>query len=166
MKSFEGVQGVRIDSTAFWEKRSWRSFVELSLASAGTTTYKIVSAKPFLLTKQQLSCDAGALKVEIIVGGTPGGTFSTGAGQPIQKNRLDGTSGTTGMLITSGGTITGGSSQEVLRVAAGGGNNTTSVNASEQSIRGLPAGTYYIKVTAGTGAATGVYAIEWDEFPV
>jgi hypothetical protein len=161
-RCYDGAQLVRIESHGFWTKRQWRSFAEVSLAAGASVTYRIVASKPFLLTRQQLSCDSGALRAEIFLSPTPSGTWTAGSGQPIQKNRLDGLSGTSAITVTSGGAITGGTVVEILRTTAGSGGNVQTVSASENSIRGLPAGTYYIRLTA-TGASTGVYYLEWEE---
>lgn len=163
-RSFDGAQLVRVESHGFWKKLQWRSYVDITLATGASVTYRIIANKPFLLTRQQLMCDSGALKAEIFLAPTPSGTWTSTTGQPIQKNRLDGTSGTSSMQVASGGTITGGTQAEVLRVAAASGGNLQTVSAAENSIRGLPAGTYYIKLTA-IGAGTGVYNLEWEELP-
>ena len=72
-----------------------------------------------------------------------------------------------GISIESGGTVTGGTVVEVVRVVAA--NSTaqqSTVGGSVADERGLPAGTYHLKLeNISNGAAKGVYSLFWEERP-
>jgi hypothetical protein len=71
------------------------------------------------------------------------------------------------VTIASGGTVTGGTVVELFRVTA------ANATAQQQTVlgaasteRGLPAGTYYLRLeNIGNSAATGVYSLIWEERP-
>lgn len=55
---------------------------------------------------------------------------------------------------------------EVLVVSSGSGGSVKTVTAAAtgSSIRGLPAGTYFIEITAGPdSAANGIYSLQWED---
>lgn len=154
--------------TSFFEGREFRSFFEFSLANGVAQVLKFVSPVDFILFGQDIGMDAGGLRMSAITGGVAGGTYNVTlpiigknrmAERPLPQYLAQAT-------ITTGGTVTGGTEVEVLRMAAGGGllSAAATVGAGVSSERGLPAGTYFIKILGNTlTTTTGVYTLWWEE---
>jgi hypothetical protein len=167
----EHFRRLRVDpgQTGFFEGREFRTFKEFSIPTATPYIIKFVSPIDFILWQQHLFVDSESVKLSIIIGGTEGGTFSDVL-PLIGKNRMS-TRKTPFyepvVSITGGGTLTGGTVVEVVRVlTAGAGGQRTTVGASQSDERGLPAGTYYVKLENYTsGTSTGTYSIVWEERP-
>jgi hypothetical protein len=160
---------VKVDpaQTGFFEGREFRSFLEFSLAAGASIVGRFTSPINFILFSQHLELDAGGVKLEVYVGATPGGTFST-ALPIIGKNRMsDAPVYTPVVTLATGGTVTGGTLVDVVRlVAPGTGSNQSTVQGGQSDERGLPAGTYYLKLTSiVAGNTTGVYRLWWEERP-
>lgn len=156
---------VDTDRTAFWEGRSFRTFVELNVGMASTFVIRVTAVQGFIITQQNLSLDTGVLRFSSAQGGTPGGTF--GAALPtFGKNRLPDVSPVpvVSLALASGGTHTGGTESEVIRMTNLVPGQSTA-NTSGFAQRGLPAGVYYLRFqNTGMAAATGVYSLEWEEY--
>lgn len=152
--------------TGFFERREFRISQELSILSGQSLTFRFSSPVNFILWEQVLECDANLLKFEAVVGGTPSGTFNTPV--PIWgKNRMTEQPEHVGQVtISTGGTVTGGQLAEVLRIqAAGATAQRSSVGGTIGSERGLPAGDYYLRLSAIGGDVTGTFALVWEERP-
>ncbi len=151
--------------TAFWEGREFRAGYEFSIAAGATQVLRVTAPGDFILLAQGLSVDSGSVRFSAALGGTPGGSFSSSI-QVFGRNRMSVVSPVpvSALLLDTGGTHTGGVESEVIRVAnAGPGVQTVAVGA--QSERGLPAGTYYLRLfNYGVGTCTGVYTLSWEEF--
>lgn len=161
---------IRVDvaETSFFEGREFRSFLELNIAAGQTQVVKFVATKDFILHEQSLAIENGALRMSAVASdGTPGGSFNVSL-PIIGKNRMTERplpyyeSTTT---ITTGGTHTGGTEVEVLRLlTANATAQQSTVGGTVASERGLPAGTYYIRLAnVGSGAVVGVYNLFWEE---
>lgn len=161
---------IRVDvaETSFFEGREFRTFLELNIAAGATQVVRFTATKNFILHEQTLSIDSGSLRMSAVAGdGTPGGTFNVPL-PVIGKNRMterpapyyEATS-----TLATGGTHTGGTEVEVLRlVAANATAQQSSVGAAVATERGLPAGTYYIRLqNVGSGAVVGIYSLFWEE---
>jgi len=167
--SKEKYRRLRVDigQTGFFEGREFRTFKELNIPVATSLVIKFTALVDFILFEQSLVIDAGSCRFTAITGGTEGGTFSEVL-PVIGKNRLTARPTpyyTAQNSLTAGGTITGGTIVEVVRVVTA---NATAqqqtVGGSQDSARGLPAGTYYLKIeNIGTGSVTGVYSLAWEE---
>lgn len=152
--------------TGFFDRREFRISVELSVEVATPLVFKFSSPVNFILWEQSLSVDANMVKFEAVVGGTPGGTFAT----PITiwgKNRMDIIPEYIGQVtVSTGGSVTGGQVAEVLRVKSSGATGQqTSIGEAVATERGLPAGDYYLRLTAIGGTATGTFSLVWEERP-
>jgi hypothetical protein len=165
---------VDIGQTGFWEGREFRISEKLSIPSATPLVMKFVAPVNFILTLQTLSCDAEAIEFEAFRDsqGTEGGTF--GDTVAIYSNNTQSTTPDyTGQIsITSGGTFTpdalpAGKAVEFIRLkTANATAQRTTVGGAVAGERGLGAGTYYLKFTNyGSGTATGVYTLVWQEQP-
>lgn len=169
--SKEKFRRLRVDvaQTGFFESREFRSFKEFSIPATESYVIKFTSPIDFILFEQKLVVDAGAIRLTAVLGGTEGGTFSENL-PIIGKNRMS-TRPTPfyvpQVTISAGGTIAGGTVVEVVRVVAA---NATaqqqSVGSGQDSERGLPAGSYLLKLeNIGNSTATGVYSLVWEERP-
>lgn len=161
---------VDIGQTSFFEGREFRTFFEFNIASGATAVLKYVSTVNFVLSRQELNLDDGKIRLSVVAsGGTEGGTFST-ALPIIGRNRMSERptpNYASQVAVSTGGTHTGGIEVEVIRLVT---SNATaqqiSVGSSVSDERGLPAGTYYVRLNNfGSGDATGTYNISWEERP-
>ena len=172
----DGFRRLRVDpaQTGFFEGREFRTFYEFNIPSGQSVIIKFSSTVDFILFKQSLEVDAGAIRLSAITGATESTAFATPL-PVIGKNRMSTRrkyptgSGfyETQVTLNSGGTITGGTVVEVARVVS---SNATAqqqtVGGQQSDERGLPAGTYHLKLeNLSNNAATGVYSLFWEERP-
>jgi hypothetical protein len=177
--SSEGFRRLRVDQgqTSLFEGREFRSFFEFNIPSGNVQIFKFVSPIDFVLFEQSLSVDAGSIRFQALTGATEVATFNT-ALPIIGKNRMAQrkqpyytsviTITTHAAPVVFGSGVTGGTVVENTRIVAA---NATAqqqtVSGGAQSERGLSAGTYYLRLhNFGSGAATGVYSLFWEEKPV
>lgn len=176
----EGYGRVRVDQgqTGFFEGREFRTFYEFNLPANNVQTLKFVSTVNFMLFEQSLSVDAGSVRLEAFINATEIATFNTHL-PVIGKNRMTTrlapfytsqiavTTHATPVALGSSINTTGATRTDLSRVVAS--NSTAqqqSVSGGTQSERGLPAGTYYVRLhNFGNGNATGVYSLIWEERP-
>lgn len=169
----EGFRRIRVDQaqTGFFEGREFRTFAEFDIPSGQSLVLRFASSVDFILFSQNLSVDQGAIRLTAIVNGVSGGTWA--ALPVIGKNRMtsrrlyEGGYYQSKATLESGGTMTGGAVVEVVRVVA---DNSTAqqstVGGSVADERGLPAGTYHLRLeNISNGAAKGVYSLFWEERP-
>lgn len=167
----EGFRRLRVDSgqTGFFEGREFRTFYEMNIASGASVYIRFVSPVDFILSEQSLTLDGGSIRFTALTGATPSGTYST-ALPVIGKNRML-TRKTpfysSQVTLATGGTATGGTVVELFRVvAANASAQQQTVLGASSTERGLPAGTYFLRLeNIGNGAATGVYSLIWEERP-
>lgn len=167
----EGYRRVRVDSgqTGFFEGREFRTFREFSIPTGQSLFIKFVSPIDFILFEQSLTLDAGSVRFTALTGSTEATPFNTPL-PVVGKNRMALRPlpyYVPVILVTTGGTVTGGTIVEVFRVVAA---NATAqqqtVGGAAQTERGLPAGTYYLRIeNIGNATATGVYSLFWEERP-
>lgn len=153
-RTFRGAQ-LRADFTmGLVGKRKFRVYREFT----GATVLRFTAGRDFLLTTQDLQLDAGQARVAIMVGGTPGGTF-TDIPTKFCMNTIGGDSAGFS-TVAAGGTFTGGTERDVMRANAGGGAGAG--RPSSAGIRMLGAGTFYMVITV-TGTTSGIYSFEFEE---
>lgn len=164
LRSFRGALLVQLHSLGFFEGRQFRAYREFNLAANAVVTMRVVATTPFMLTWQSLQLIAGDARGVIVVGATPTGTW---AALPTvnPKYRIGMSPVSAQSLDVLTGTLAGGSEREVLLCAAStGGSVKSGLGATDLAApRGLPAGTYYITITAGANGCVGIYAIEWED---
>lgn len=177
--SVQNFRRMRVDTgqTGFYEGREFRTFFEFNIPSGNVQVFKFVSPIDFMLFEQTLTVDAGSIRFQALIGATEVATFNTSL-PVIGKNRMAQrkqpyytpvitiTTHAAPVVLNSG--ITGGTVVENVRIVA---TNATAqqqtVSGGAQSERGLPIGTYYLRLhNFGSGAATGVYSLFWEERPV
>ncbi|MNQ72238.1 hypothetical protein D3C85_869370 [compost metagenome] len=176
--STEGYRRLRVDvgQTGFFRGKEFRGFFEFNIPAGQVQTFKFTSPVNFILIEQNISVDAGSIRFQAFgsTGVTEVATFATPL-LVVGKNRMTErefpyyvpqvTINTHSAPVALNSDITGGTVVEVVRVVAA---NATaqqqSVSGGAQTERGLPAGSYYLRLhNFGSGAATGVYAIVWEE---
>lgn len=174
----DGFRRLKVDpgQTGLLEGREFRTFYEFNIPAGQVQVLKVVSPVDFMLFEQSLSVDSGSIRFQAITGATDVATFNTSL-PIIGKNRMAQrrtpyytpviTASTHASPVAFGSGISGGIVVENSRVVA---SNATAqqqtVSGGSQSERGLPAGTYYLRLhNFGTGPATGVYSIFWEERP-
>lgn len=160
---------VDVAQTGFFEGKEFRTFKELSIASATTLVIKAVVPINIILFLLDLDTEVGFLKVETVVGGTEGGTFSetlplfstntmSEKPQPAYVQQT---------VLTAGGTHTGGTILDIIRSkAVDNSKRAASVGAGASDERGIGANTYYFRlVNIGADTITGVFKARWEERP-
>lgn len=169
--STEGFRRLRVDAgqTGFFEGREFRTFYELNIATGSSAYIRFISPVDFIIFEQSLTLDAGGIRFTALTSATPSGTYSVNL-PVIGKNRMASRKTpyyTPQATLATGGTATGGTVVELFRVVA------ANATAQQQTVlgaasteRGLPAGTYYLRLeNIGNSAATGVYSLIWEERP-
>lgn len=162
----EGFRRLRVDpaQTSFFEGREFRTFKEWNSSTTGTYVVKVVVPINIILFDLAISIDSGEVRVETLVGGTEGGTFSeilpvipantmTSRPTPLYAPQV---------VLTAGGTHTGGAVLDVLRAkTADNSNFASSVGARPSDERGVAANTYYFRITLSS--VTGTFKARWEE---
>lgn len=162
-----GQSRVQVDvgQTGFFTGREMRTFYEFNIPSAGSLVIKAQSDVDVFLNQFIVDLWAAELRVELIAGGTEGGTFST-ALPSLKANGINQTY-ISQVAMSAGGTHSGGTVQDLFQLYAV--QNPAKGSATEAGSTdplGFPAGTYYIKLTnINSVAATGVFKARWEERP-
>jgi hypothetical protein len=158
---------LRVDSgqTGFFAGREARTFYEFSIASGATQVIKVVSLTDTIVQTFSLELDLASLRLELVVGGTEGGTFATPL--PIFKTNTMSTASDYAPQVTMnrGGTHTGGTVVDLLTAISGSNENkAVSQTATENLPQGFAAGTFYIRLINTDGnIATGIFRARWEE---
>jgi hypothetical protein len=164
-----GTKRLRVDQgqTSFWQGKQYRTFQELNIAGGASHTIRIVTGVNTILKGLSLNILTGDARMEVLGGGTAGGTF--GVTLPvIRRSTMTVTPVVASLnVLTSGGTQTGGTLLDVVRVAAAeaqGNRKESSVGGSQDDERGVAPGTFFYRINAvGAVAVTGVINISWEE---
>jgi len=163
----EGTRRMKTDpgSTAFYEGREFYTFRQFDITGGTTEVIKVVASGDTIVQTFGASLVLGELRVELVVGGTEGGTFGT----PLPILRANGMSEaptvSAGVTMAAGGTHTGGTVVDVLLLNAGSpAAQASEVSASEDLPIGFPAGTYYIRLVSINNAnAQGIFRARWEQ---
>lgn len=160
---------LRVDSgqTGFFAGREARTFYEFSIATGASQVIKVVSPVDTVVQIFGVELDLAEMRVELVIGGTEGGTFDTAL--PIFKtNTMSSSSDYTPQITMSlGGTHTGGTVVDLLTAISGDKlQKSTSVTVSETLPLAFSAGTFYIRLINTDGAtAAGIFRARWEERP-
>lgn len=154
---------------SFFAGTQARSFRELNLAAGASLYVRMVRPVDVILRKLGLFVNAGEIRREIYRSATPAGVWAESL-PVIAKNETTGRP--TPLYIPqshleAGGSFTGGILYDVIHVkTAGGTGQQSTVGGNRDDILGAPAGTGYYKFSnPGSGTATGIFTISWDELP-
>jgi len=155
---------VDVGQTSFFAGREFRTFRDINLTDS-TLVIKGVVPIDLILFGLEVQLISGQLRVETVVGGTEGGSFS----EPIPVYARNTMSERPTpfyepqVVVTAGGTHTGGTVIDVLlNKTATNANFASSVGLAPGDERGVGAGTYYIRLIA-TGATVGTFKSRWEE---
>lgn len=160
---------IRVDvgQTGFFAGREARTFYEFSIASGATQVIKVVSPTNTIVQMFSVELELASIRVELVSGGTEGGTFNTAL--PIFKTNTMSTASsyTPQVTMNRGGTHTGGTVVDLLTAVSGANpNKSVASSASENLPQGFSAGTFYIRLINTDGAtATGIFRARWEERP-
>ena len=158
---------VDVGQTGFFAGREARTFYEFSIPSGQTQVIKVVSPTNTIVQTFAVELELAAIRLELRVGGTEGGTFNTAL--PIFKtNTMTEQSGYEPQVtMNRGGTHTGGTLVDVLTAVSGANpNKSVASSASEDLPNAFAAGTFYIKLINTDGAtASGIFRARWEERP-
>lgn len=169
-------QRLRVDpgQTGFFAGRMFRSFSTQVIPVAGPSVqFRFVSPIDFILWSQVLTLTQGALRLEVFTGATDSGGWVTEL-PIIGVNRMAERPApfyTPLITIQTAGNFTGGTLVDTMIINAGNnqGNQSSQNAGGETTERGLPAGTYFIRLSTLTGgiapldAAQFLYTLTWEE---
>lgn len=158
---------VRVDvgQTGFFAGREVRMFYEFSIATETSQVIKIVAPVDTILQTFAVELDLAEIRVELVSGGTEGGTFGTSI-QTFRTNTMSTASAYSPQVTMAyGGTHTGGTVIDVLTAFSGANKNKAISSAGAENLPiGFPAGTYYIRLINTDGAtASGIFRAQWEE---
>lgn len=177
-----GFDRVRVDvgQTGFFEGREFRSYFEFStdastsLAVGATRNFKFTCPVDFILQSQIVEVDKGGVRIQVFLGSTDGGGWSTipiiGKNRsPTRRIFPDGNYYVGQATFSTGGTLSGGTQSDVIRCRTASQTvSASNVGAAQDDVRYLPAGTYFIRMQPLAGvndASEGIYSISWEERP-
>lgn len=155
---------VDVAQTGFFAGREFRTFKEWTAAATETYVIKAVVPIDIILFELGMQLDEGAVRIETLIGGTEGGSFSetlpifptntmTEKPQPPYVNQV---------VLTAGGTLSGGTLLDQLRAKTSGNTNfAASVGTSAGAERGVGPNTYYFRLTLA--GAIGTFKARWEE---
>lgn len=168
-------QRLRVDpgQTGFFAGRMFRSFVQLVIPVAGPSVqFRFTAPVDFILWEQKLVLTQGAVQLQIFTGSTPSGVWTplpvigvnrmAERPQPYYEPQI---------TIDTGGDFTGGTLLDpmIVRASSNLGNQGSQNVGGETTERGIPASTYYGRISTLTGgiapvdAAQLIYSLTWEE---
>lgn len=168
-------QRLRVDpgQTGFFAGRMFRTYTEQIIPVAGPSVqFRFVAPVDFILWSQILTLLQGAIRLQIFTAGTPSGVWTE---LPIIGiNRMAERPSpyyTPLCTVATGGDFTGGTEVDrmLVRASSNLGNQGSQNVGGETTERGLPAGTYYGRLSTLTGGASVVdaaqliYSLFWEE---
>ena len=161
---------LRVDpgQTGFFAGREFRAFYDFNIADGGSFILRAETSVNVILYDFTVDLELGDLEIELVGGGTQGGTFTTNV--PILKtnNMTDISDYQTNVLMTGNGTHTGGTIFDKFRIFVGDNlAKTGSKTASEQYPIGFAPGVYYIRLKnlVNNKQAKGIFRARWEERP-
>jgi hypothetical protein len=160
-KHAEVVANLNPDQVAFFAGREFRTFKEFSIPQNQSFNIKVVSTKDTIVYQFGADLSAGSVKIELVTGGTEGGTYSQTA--PVFRCNTMSIAPvvTSGITFTANGTHTGGTVVDLLFADVGKG---VDASASKEYPQGFAAGTFYIRITnLSNQTSTGIFRARWEE---
>lgn len=155
---------VDVAQTGFFEGREFRTFREWTTATNGSFVIRVTVPLNVILFDLNVTAEEGSARIETLVGGTVGGSFSETLPAINRNNMTDRPIYSPQVTMAAGGTHTGGTLLDVLRVKTSGNSNfASSVSSGAGDERGIAPNTYYFRITF-TGFI-GVFRAWWEERP-
>jgi len=158
---------VTVGRSCFFAGRQRSTFYQYSIPTTESKVIKVVAGVNTLVQNFGATLNVAALRVELVTGGTEGGTFGTEL--PVLQTNTMTTVGeyTSQVTLAVGGTHSGGTIIDVLDLNAGTpARQAVAASATESEPLGFAPGTYYIRLVNTDGAtATGIFKARWEERP-
>lgn len=149
------------DLVAFYAGREFRTYKEFSIVQGGSYNIKVVSSSDTIVYQFGADLSAGSVKIELVTGGTEGGSFTDSATVFNCNTMSIAPSVSSGVTLTANGTHTGGTVVDLLFADVGKG---VDASASEEYPQGFSAGTFYIRITnLSNQTSTGIFRARWEE---
>jgi hypothetical protein len=160
-----GVMLVEESSAAFREGRQYFAFHEFSVNGNSSTAIKVVIASDTLMRDFFVDTVSSNMSVEIVSGGTEGGSFNVPIPIFSTNNMSSAPVRPTTSVFTAGGTVTGGTTLDKFLLNAGNNiNQSTRQHGGEDFPVGFPAGTYYVRLTTLVNTTgIGIFKARWSE---
>jgi hypothetical protein len=156
-----------VGQTGFFAGREVFMFHEFSIPTGASQVIKVVAPVNTIVQRFSVELDLASIRVELVAGGTEGGTFDTSI--PVFRTNTMSTASnyTPQVTMAYGGTHTGGTVVDVLTAISGDKlQKSTASTATEDLPVAFPAGTYYIRIINTDGAtASGIFRARWEERP-
>lgn len=152
------------DEIAFYAGREFRTFQEFSIAQGASSVIKVVSTGDTIVYEFSIRLTAESAKLELVTGGTEGGSFSTAL--PILRCNTMSVCPvvTSGVTMNSGGTHSGGTVADIIYADTGQGSGAKAEGFTQDYPTGFAAGTFYVRITnTGNNTCTGVFRARWEE---
>jgi hypothetical protein len=170
---FEQVEGangrmfVEDGNSAFYDGRQYFTFKELSIAQGGVGVVKVVITENVVMRDFFVVLEVSNARVEIVSGGTEGGTFNSALPLMQTNNMTTVADRASTSVMTYGGTLTGGTTLDLFILNSGNNlNQSVGQQGGEQFPVGFAPGTYYVRITnTGNTTATGLFKARWTEDP-
>lgn len=158
---------VDVGQTGFFAGRDFRTYKEYSIAAASSVSIKTVFPVDVIVSGLGLQVDEGHVHLRIFTGSTETDTFDTLI-PVIGTNRMsERPEPFYEPLVTwfDGGTFTGGTELDLISVKTSGiTQQSTTQDAAVAGERGIPAGTYYIRINnLSNDTATLIFRARWEE---
>jgi len=166
-KGANGRLFVEDGNSAFYQGRQYFTFSDFSIAQAAVGVYRVVLTEDVTMRDFFVNLVVSDVTVEIVTGGTAGGTFSTALTIQATNNMLRTPVRASTTTMTFGGTHTGGTVLDKFILVSGNNlNQAVGSHGGEQFPVGFPPGTYYVRITnTGNTTATGQFKARWTEDP-
>ena len=166
-KGAAGRLFVEDGNSAFYQGRQYFTFREFSIATAAVGVFKVVLTQDVIMRDFFVQLIMSDATVEIVTGGTEGGTFNSTLAIQQTNNMLRTPDRFSTSTMTFGGTHTGGTVLDKFILISGNNlNHATGQVGGEQFPVGFPPGTYYVRTTnTGNVTATGLFKARWTEDP-
>ena len=160
-----GVMLVEESSAAFREGRQYFAFHEFSVNGNSSAAIKVVIASDTLMRDFFVETISSNMSVEIVSGGTEGGSFNVPIPIFPTNNMSSAPVRPTTSVFTAGGTVTGGTVLDKFLLNAGNNiNQSTRQHGGEAFPVGFPAGTYYVRLTTLVNTTgIGIFKARWSE---
>jgi hypothetical protein len=166
-KGANGRLFVEDGNSAFYQGRQYFTFSEYSIAQGAVGVYKVVITEDVIMRDFFVLLTVSNADVEIVTGGTEGGTFGTSLVIQSTNNMLRTPVRASTSTMSYGGTHTGGTALDKFVLISGNNlNQAVGGRGGEQFPVGFPPGTYYVRITnTGSTTATGLFKARWTEDP-
>lgn len=160
---------VRVDvaQTGFFAGREAFMFYDFTIPKTESRVIKVVAPVNTIVQRFSVDLILAAVRIELVVGGTESGSFSTPIAIQRTNSMTTASNYTPQVTMALGGTHTGGTVVDLLQAVSGvPSTQASAASSSEELPLGFPAGTYYIRIINSDGGdAKGIFRTRWEERP-